>query len=78
MAHKIDYRKELNPAQLEAVRSTEGPHLVIAGAGSGKTRILVYRVAHLVEKGVDPKKILLLTFTRRAAGDAHARLFDPG
>jgi len=66
---KIDYQKELNPAQLEAVQSTEGPHLVIAGAGSGKTRVLVYRVAYLVEIGVRPDEILLLTFTRRAAGE---------
>lgn len=64
---KIDYAKELNPAQLSAVESTEGPHLVIAGAGSGKTRVLVYRVAHLVEKGVNPQEILLLTFTRKAS-----------
>jgi DNA helicase-2/ATP-dependent DNA helicase PcrA len=69
MKAKIDYKKELNPAQLEAVQSTEGPHLVIAGAGSGKTRVLVYRVAYLVEKGVGPDEILLLTFTRRAAGE---------
>ena len=64
---KINYAKELNPAQLEAVRSTEGPYLVIAGAGSGKTRVLVHRVAYLVEKGVRPDEILLLTFTRRAS-----------
>jgi DNA helicase-2/ATP-dependent DNA helicase PcrA len=64
---KIDYQKELNPAQLEAVRSTDGPHLVIAGAGSGKTRVLVYRVAYLVEKGARPDQVLLLTFTRKAA-----------
>lgn len=64
---KIDYKSKLNPAQLEAVQSAEGPHLVIAGAGSGKTRILVYRVAYLVEKGIDPGKILLLTFTRKAS-----------
>ncbi|MCX5712949.1 MAG: UvrD-helicase domain-containing protein [Candidatus Omnitrophica bacterium] len=66
---KIDYAKELNPAQLDAVQSIEGPHLVIAGAGSGKTRVLVYRVANLVEKGVKPDEILLLTFTRRAASE---------
>ncbi len=64
---KIDYRRELNPAQLSAVESVGGPHLVIAGAGSGKTRVLVHRVAFLVEQGIAPEQILLLTFTRRAA-----------
>ncbi len=58
---------ELNPPQHEAVTSTNGPILVIAGAGSGKTRTLVYRVAHLLSEGVSPEKILLLTFTRKAA-----------
>ncbi|MCC6759080.1 MAG: ATP-dependent helicase [Candidatus Omnitrophica bacterium] len=67
MFSSIDYKKELNPAQLEAVLATEGPFLVIAGAGSGKTRVLVFRTAHLVEKGVAPERILLLTFTRRAS-----------
>lgn len=66
---KIDYEKELNPQQMAAVAHGEGPALVIAGAGTGKTRTLIYRVAKLVEDGVDPKKILLLTFTRRASNE---------
>ena len=64
---KIDYQGELNPAQFEAVTLTDGPVLVIAGAGSGKTRTLVYRLAHLVEHGVPPWNILLMTFTRKAS-----------
>ncbi len=64
---KLDYRKELNEAQFDAATSVEGPLLIIAGAGTGKTRTLVYRVAHLIDIGVDPRSILLLTFTRRAA-----------
>jgi DNA helicase-2/ATP-dependent DNA helicase PcrA len=60
-------RQELNPAQLEAVLHDEGPLLVIAGAGSGKTRTLTYRAARLVWGGVPPEAILLLTFTRKAA-----------
>jgi len=63
----LDYRKELNEAQYEAATAVEGPLLIIAGAGTGKTRTLVYRVAHLIDLGIDPRSILLLTFTRRAA-----------
>ncbi len=64
---KIDYEKELNQAQYQAVTATKGPVLVIAGAGTGKTRTLVYRVARMVEMGIKPENILLLTFTRKAA-----------
>ena len=63
----LDYSKELNDAQYQAATTVEGPLLIIAGAGTGKTRTLVYRVAHLIDIGVDPRSILLLTFTRRAA-----------
>ncbi|PYN79739.1 MAG: ATP-dependent helicase, partial [Candidatus Rokuibacteriota bacterium] len=65
--YRIDYAGELNRTQYEAATTLEGPVLVIAGAGSGKTRTLVYRVARLVESGVNPGQILLLTFTRKAA-----------
>jgi DNA helicase-2/ATP-dependent DNA helicase PcrA len=64
---RISYKKALNPSQLEAVNFKEGPLLVIAGAGSGKTRTLTYRVARLVEEGISPGSILLLTFTRKAS-----------
>ena len=64
---KIKYEDELNEAQLKAVEVVDGLILVIAGAGSGKTRTLVYRVARLVEEGVKPEHILLLTFTRKAS-----------
>ena len=63
----INYKKHLNEAQYEAVNFDQGPLLVIAGAGSGKTRTLTYRVARLVETGIQPHAILLLTFTRKAS-----------
>ena len=63
----LNYAEELNPQQLAAVEAVEGPALVIAGAGSGKTRTLVYRVARLIDLGIPPASILLLTFTRKSA-----------
>lgn len=63
----INYKAELNTAQFEAASAIEGSYLVIAGAGTGKTRTLVYRVSRLIEMGYEPKSILLLTFTRKAA-----------
>src|SRR5271154_1986315 len=72
----IDYARELNPQQLAAVTAPPGPALVIAGAGSGKTRTLTYRVAYLLEQGIPPDRILLLTFTNKAAGEMMRRVSD--
>jgi len=72
-ARAIDYDADLNEAQRNAVMTTEGPLLIVAGAGTGKTRTLVYRVARLVEIGAKPESVLLLTFTRRAAASMLTR-----
>ncbi len=71
---RIDYAAELNPQQLAAVTAPPGPALVLAGAGAGKTRTLVYRVAYLIEQGVPPEGILLLTFTNKAAREMMQRV----
>jgi DNA helicase-2/ATP-dependent DNA helicase PcrA len=73
---RIDYAAELNAAQYAAATHVDGPVLVVAGAGSGKTRTLVFRVARLVELGIAPQSILLLTFTRRAAEEMLRRAAD--
>ena len=69
-----DFSSELNPQQAAAATHKDGPLLIIAGAGTGKTRTLVYRVAHLIERGVAAERILLLTFTRRAAQEMLSRV----
>ena len=72
----IDYESELNPQQLAAVTATPGPALVLAGAGAGKTRTLTYRVAYLLEQGIPVNRILLLTFTNKAAREMMDRVAD--
>src|SRR3989454_12468095 len=70
---QIDYARELNPQQHDAVTALPGPALVIAGAGAGKTRTLIYRVAFLLEQGIPADRILLLTFTNKAAKEMMRR-----
>ncbi len=72
--YRVRYEEELNAEQLEVVYAGDGPLLVIAGAGSGKTRALTYRVSRLIEDGVDPSEILLLTFTNKASREMLSRV----
>ena len=74
--HKVhtDYLNDLNEAQKQAVINSDGPALVIAGAGAGKTRVLTYRIIHLINNGVPPGRILALTFTNKAAREMRERI----
>jgi DNA helicase-2/ATP-dependent DNA helicase PcrA len=72
--HVPHYLRELNPEQRAAALAIQGPVLILAGAGSGKTRTLVYRIVHLLEQGIDPRQILAVTFTNRAAAEMRERV----
>ena len=71
---KIDYEEKLNPEQYEAVTAVEGPLLIVAGAGSGKTTVITYRMAYMLDQGIPQHSILALTFTNKAAREMADRV----
>src|SRR5512141_2484548 len=70
----MSFLEELNPVQRDAVRAVNGPVMIVAGAGSGKTRVLTYRTAHLIDLGVRPESVLALTVTNKAADEMKSRI----
>ena len=72
----MELLKSLNKEQQEAVSYNAGPHMIVAGAGSGKTRVLTYKIAYIIEEGMEPDNILALTFTNKAAKEMKERIVD--
>ncbi|MBA3686734.1 MAG: UvrD-helicase domain-containing protein, partial [Planctomycetes bacterium] len=70
----VDVFKDMNPEQREAIAHLEGPLLVVAGAGSGKTRVITHRIANIIQHGTRPDRILAITFTNKAAGEMKERI----
>ena len=71
-----EYLKELNPEQREAAITIEGPLLILAGAGAGKTKTVTFRILHLIKQGVRPEEVLAITFTNKAAKEMRERVFS--